>query len=160
KRGFEFLGIALTNGAIRPNRGSRTRLLASLDAVVNKACGAFRKYARTGKTSPSDNLIRALRDVSGLVEGWGKHYSFCNEKNFCAQVDIEIDARIRTLLGCYKSEANRAGTKGRRLLLGVPLTEQLESEGFSWRTPKIPADQEPTSPSATGVYSASSVVGI
>jgi len=133
--GFEFLGIEMGNGLIRPNRKSRNRLLASVSAAFNKSVFAFQSYRKAGTIFRSFTLIRTLSEVSGIVSGWGAHYSFCNDKNVFRQLDCEIDTLLRQYLGAYSAALKSVDQRGRRRLLGLHLLEELAHKCFDWPKP-------------------------
>ncbi|HEV2194345.1 MAG TPA: reverse transcriptase domain-containing protein [Candidatus Acidoferrum sp.] len=134
-QGFVFLGIELGNGAIRPSKDSRKRLLSNISEILDDGASAMRAHRKTGKINPAFSLIRTLNEVKGVVQGWGSHYSFCNEKNIFAQLDNALTSLLRGYLGRYSREIERANAKGRRHLLGVPLLEELACHPFSWAQP-------------------------
>jgi len=133
--GFEFLGIEMGNGLVRPNRKSRSRLLASVSAAFNKSVFAFHSYPKTVTIFRSFTLIRTLSEVSGIVSGWGAHYSFCNDKNVFHQLDCEIDRLLRQYLGAYSGALKSMDQRGRRRLLGLLLLEELAHKSFEWPKP-------------------------
>jgi RNA-directed DNA polymerase len=132
-RPFTFLGIDFSNGAIRPSEKSRKRLLTRVSNVLNAGACAFHSHKKTHTIARSESLIRTLYEVSGIVAGWGKHYSFCNEKNIFRQLDDQLSVMLRKYLGSYGDAANRTDSMGRRHLLGVPLLEELVSRPLSWK---------------------------
>ena len=133
--GFEFLGIEMGNGLIRPNRKSRNRLLASVSTAFNRSACAIHLYRKTGTIFRSLALIRTLSEVSGIVSGWGAHYSFCNDKNVFRQLDCEIDNLLRQYLGAYSAALKSVDQRGRRRLLGLLLLEELAHKCFEWPKP-------------------------
>jgi len=135
-RGFEFLGIEINNGAIRPSRVSRKRLLNRVQRVLQMSSTGFHEHEKSGELSPRLSLIRTLTEASGIVQGWGKQYYFCNDKNLFAQLDHQLDTMIRQYLSVY-AKTSKPGTQGqRRRLLGIPLLEGLASKPFKW--PEFP----------------------
>ena len=152
--GFEFLGIEMGNGLIRPNRKSRKRLLANVSCVLDHSAFAFRSYRKTGAISRSLALVRSLSEVSGIVSGWGKHYSFCNDKIVFGQLDGEITELLRRYLGAYAQETKSVDQKARRRLIGIPLLDDLASNAFVWprnnASPQLSANAT-ISPSTAGI---------
>jgi RNA-directed DNA polymerase len=148
-RGFVFLGIDIANGAIRPSRESRVRLLSKVSAAFTEGARALRSHRNTGKIDRQFSLIRTLHEVSGIVSGWGHHYSFCNEKAIFSQLDVELDGLLRAYLGAYSDAIKRADSKGKRRLIGIALLEDLVTHPFVW--PRIasvsPATPQPPAPS-------------
>jgi RNA-directed DNA polymerase len=130
--GFEFLGIELGGGLIRPTRESRKRLLASVSETFDESASAFRLFRKSGAIPRSQSLIRTLYEVSVIVYGWGKQYKFCNEKNIFSQLDGELDELLRKYLGVYDAERRSASPRIKRHLLGIPLLEELASSPFEW----------------------------
>ncbi len=146
KRGFVFLGVELENGAIRPSRESRKRLLDNLSSILDESACAFRLHRKTGAIDPSLTFGRTLVEARGIVQGWGSHYSFCNEKNILCQLDHAFSEMLRRYFRSFATEIKQTDLKGRRHILGVPLLEELASNPFSWNQPcaKAPAFQGAT----------------
>jgi RNA-directed DNA polymerase len=119
RKGFTFLGIDLVNGAIRPSRGSRTRLLSNVSEAFEDGIFALRGYRKTGTIDSAHSLLRTLYEVRGILSGWGHHYSFCNEINVFAHLDQAVDEKLREYLGLY-AEVTRLNRRSRRSVLGFP----------------------------------------
>ena len=147
-RGFEFLGIELGNGLIRPSKASRKRLIENVSRKFGASARAFRARGGADAIARSLSLIPTLYEVRGIVQGWGKSYFFCNEKNLFAQLDGELDTLLRKYLGAYKAAMNTAKQKGRRRLLGIPLLEELASRPFVWPKPSLTSSNVPPRPAA------------
>ncbi len=128
QRGFTFLGIDVVNGAIRPSRESRSRLLRNLDDVFQDGMSALRIYRKTGKIDSSRTVLRTLQEVRGIVFGWGRHYSFCNERNVFQQIDEAVSQMIRVYLGLYSDVLRSTDGSGKRRILGIPLLQELASQ--------------------------------
>ena len=133
--GFEFLGIEINNGAIRPSKESRKRLLGKIQKAIQLSVAGFYAHEKTGQLTPRLSLIRTLTEVSGIVQGWGKQYVFCNDMNLFGQLDSELDSRIRQYLGTYAKVSKPSCQTQRRRLLGIPLLEKLASKPFEWPKP-------------------------
>lgn len=131
-RGFVFLGIDIANGAIRPSRESRRRLIERVSSALDEGAHALRSYQKAGKIDRTLSLVRTLHEVSGIVSGWGHHYSFCNEKSIFSQLDVEVDGLLRQYLGTYTNQIAKADRKAKRRLIGIPLLEDLVTRPFVW----------------------------
>jgi len=152
-QGFVFLGVELQNGAVRPSRESRRRLVDNISEVLNDSVSAFRSYKKGGAMPSRRSLLRTLTEVSGMVQGWGSHYSFCNERNVVGQMDRALDQMLRGYLGRYAAERKELDAEGCRRLLGVPLLEELASRACSWNKAAmnaLPSHAQTTEP-ATAV---------
>ena len=98
KEGFDFLGIDLSNGFIRPARKSRERMIASIKKATSESVRAFRDHKTVGDIDRSLSLLVTLNRMSGIMQGWGKHYRFCNDTECLRKLDEEISAIIREYL--------------------------------------------------------------
>jgi RNA-directed DNA polymerase len=135
QRAFEFLGIELTNGLLRPARKAQEKLLANVRAEFDKSAKAFDTYRRDGRLESDLSLVATLRRVDGMVQGWGKHYRFCNDEKCFARIDELVDELLASYLGRYASARERGPQEGRRKLLGVRRLDQIERQPFRW--PKL-----------------------
>jgi retron-type reverse transcriptase len=134
--GFEFLGIEMVNGAIRPSRQSRRRLVQNVSDLFAVSAKAFRAQRKHGELNRAHSLIRTLAEASEIINGWGKHYFFCNEKNVFSQLDAELDRLIGEYLGAYSAARKVTNEKGGRRLIGISLLSEISKAPFIWRTPK------------------------
>lgn len=63
---FEFLGIELNNGMIRPSAKARDKFLASLTKTFSESQAAFRNYASGKPLKKEQSLISTLRRLDGI----------------------------------------------------------------------------------------------
>src|ERR1019366_1511991 len=91
---FEFLGIELANGFIRPCKKAQERVLASIESTLAESREAFREHRKTKKLTNALSLLESLGRVRGVMQGWGKHYRFCNDTK-CFE---HLDQRVLTLI--------------------------------------------------------------
>jgi RNA-directed DNA polymerase len=136
EEGFEFLGIDLSNGFIRPSRKAQERVIASIDSTIIESRRAFREHTRTGELANTQSLLESLRRVSGVMQGWGKHYRFCNDTKCFERLDQHVETLIKTYLAAYREEREKTDDAGRWRLLGIEAFTQIEREPFLW--PKKP----------------------
>ncbi|MGC2465977.1 MAG: reverse transcriptase domain-containing protein [Candidatus Acidiferrum sp.] len=136
--GFEFLGIDINNGLVRPSKTSRKRLLNKVQRALQLSTIGFYQHAKSGQMAPQLSLIRTLTDVSGIVQGWGKQYYFTSDKNLLSQLDSALDSMLKQYLQTYAKLSKPIGQAQRRRLLGVPLLEQLASRPLKWPKTKPP----------------------
>jgi RNA-directed DNA polymerase len=132
---FEFLGIELANGLLRPARKAQEKLLANVRAELDKSSKAFDAYRRDGYLERDLSLVATLRRVDGMVHGWGKHYRFCNDEKCFARIDELVDELLTSYFGRYTSARERGPQEERRKLLGVQRLSQIERQPFRW--PKL-----------------------
>ena len=101
--GFEFLGIELNNGFIRPSRDAQLKLLMKVQRELDASIVAFRRVKSGQPVAKPNSLISTLKRVDGIVQGWGKHYRFCNDERCFANLDTRIAEMIKKYLGAYAS---------------------------------------------------------
>lgn len=135
QQAFEFLGIELSNGLLRPARKAQERLLANVRAELDKSAKAFDVYRRDGHLERDLSLVATLRRVDGMVHGWGKHYRFCNDEKCFARIDELVDDLLTSYFGRYASARERGPQQEQRKLLGVQRLSQIERRPFRW--PKL-----------------------
>ncbi|WP_158920966.1 reverse transcriptase domain-containing protein [Acidisphaera sp. S103] len=137
-KGFEFLGIEINNGLIRPAQKARNKFVTGLReafASSRKALIAYRNGQPLPKTSA---VLGTLRRVDGVIQGWGKHYRFCNDERCFRNLDAEVGQLIREYLGFYSDARKGADPDRAAPMLGVELLGAQERTPFAW--PKISAE--------------------
>lgn len=130
--GFEFLGIELRNGLIRPTVKAQQRLIKSLGDTLKESGTAFRARRRGEPLPKSQSLLGTLRRVDGAIQGWGRHYGFCNDGATFAALDAAITAMIKSYIGIYADERASACDAGRRSLLGIESLAGMPRSPFTW----------------------------
>ncbi|MEJ2119307.1 MAG: reverse transcriptase domain-containing protein [Alphaproteobacteria bacterium] len=131
--GFDFLGVNLKRGLIKPAKKSRRRLIRrigeiledSIEAISNSKCGAI---------SPKFGLVRTLTVVSGMLKGWAEQYSYCNERNVFQTLDREIDKKLAAYIGRYGAlRTASTDLDEQRRMLGVSLLADVNAEMLQWK---------------------------
>lgn len=130
--GFEFLGIDLSNGFVRPSRKAQERLCESVRSTLTKSRDAFREHRKTGGIPNAQSLLGSLHRVRGVIQGWGKHYRFCNDTRCFERIDQRVSALVRDYLAAYREERLKTDDAGRWRLLGIEALAQIEREPFVW----------------------------
>lgn len=129
---FNFLGIEFANGFLRPAVGSRAKMIDSVDKALLESITAFRQSRDTKVLNRSMSLLRTLDKVNGIMQGWAKHYRFCNDGECLRQIDNMISDRIGKYLSMYRDERSKSDDVMRWKLLGIEATAQVERFPFSW----------------------------
>jgi RNA-directed DNA polymerase len=130
--GFEFLGIDLSNGFIRPCKKAQERVLAAIESTLMESQNAFREHRKTGGLANALSLLESLENVRGVMQGWGKHYRFCNDTKCFEHLDERVLGLIRNYLAVYREERERTDDAGRWRLLGIEALAQIERDPFIW----------------------------
>lgn len=129
---FEFLGIEFANGLLRPSRRSRERLIRSIQTALSDSIKGMRQYSRTGRLDKEHSLIETLNRLQGIMQGWGKHYKFCNDAKIFNAMDSEIQESLKMYFGVYRKEREKAGSAAGWQYLGIEALGQLRREPFRW----------------------------
>lgn len=130
---FEFLGVEFANGLLRANQKSRRRLIESVEAVFEKSCQGFAEAAKA-KSDVERHLSvsHTLRKVDGILNGWGKHYRFCNDVRTLDNLDKRVTELIRAYLGRYSEIRSKTDEKRWRSLLGIASLSMIERTPLEW----------------------------
>ena len=129
---IEFLGIEMINGFIRPTSKAQDRLLASLQTTFGQSKKSFLARRIGQAVKKEDSLIATLRRVDGIVQGWGKHYRFCNDSAVLKYLDTRISDMIRAYLGLYADVARNLDGTPRRQMLGMEFLAEIERNPLEW----------------------------
>ena len=67
------------------------------------------------------------------MQGWGKHYRFCNDAKCFEQLDQQVSTLIKQYLAAYRRERERTDAAlGRWRILGIEALAQIERKPFLW----------------------------
>lgn len=129
---FEFLGIEFSNGFVRPCKKAQERFINSIKSTLLKSQMAFRASKETGQIENALSLLETLGKVSGIMQGWGKHYRFCNDAKCLENLDQLVGALIKDYLFVYRAAREKTNDAGRWRLLGIEALSQIERKPFVW----------------------------
>lgn len=132
KDGFEFLGIHLSPGLIRPSKSSRDRLIESIKGAFDESAKGILGAKRGKAILKSQSLLETLCRVGGMIQGWGKHYRFCNDQETLRQLDVKIEGLLRQYLGIYRETRDAVDGATKWNLLGIESLAQIKRTPFSW----------------------------
>lgn len=140
-KGFTFLGIELVNGLIRPEKEARERLLSNVTEVLNESCIAIQRFSSGGSGSEDwdsrYSVLNTHRRLKGVIDGWSKHYWFCNDRRTFDSLDTRLDVLFESYRRTYSSCYQLAAPNRKRLILGAASLAGIDlSRAFIW--PKRP----------------------
>jgi hypothetical protein len=78
------------------------------------------------------SLSHTLRKVDGILNGWGKHYRFCNDVRTLNDLDKRVSELIRAYLGRYGEIRGKADEQQWRSLLGIASLSMIERTPLEW----------------------------
>ena len=129
---FEFLGIELHNGLVRPAGKARTKFLTTLSGTFDQGRKALIGYRNGQPLVKADALLGTLKKVDGIIQGWGKHYWFCNDRLCFENLDVQVRQLIGEYLGFYSHGRRRVEADRSAVMLGVETLGALERSPFKW----------------------------
>jgi RNA-directed DNA polymerase len=129
---FEFLGIELANGLIRPAAKAQIKFLSSLEVNFAESKKAFFARRRGERVKKERSLLATLRRADGMIQGWGKHYRFCNDAITFENLDARISEGIRSYIGAYSETIKLIDPVARRNALGIEMLAHIERKSLKW----------------------------
>lgn len=133
--GFEFLGIEISPGFVRPARKARMKFVSSIDAQLKASNVAMTGLRHGHKLDPKLALIATLKRIDGMIDGWGKHYWFCNDRQLFQSIDEKVRTAIGEYLGAYSDTRNRLPQEKGHLPLGLTNLGEMDRSPFAY--PKL-----------------------
>ena len=97
-----------------PAGRARAKFLTSLRGTFNESREAFKAYRNGQPLSKPPHFSALSKQVNSIIQGWGKHYRFCNDDLFFSNLDEEVGQLIREYIGTYRSEWHSATRRAPR----------------------------------------------
>lgn len=116
---FDFLGIELNNGWLRPSHKALEKLEINVSSRFEESLRGMRHTKVGQQISKKHSLVATLNRVDGIIRGWGKHYQFCNDDALFSRIDLRMQALVRSFLGEYRSIRDRRDARDAASLLGL-----------------------------------------
>ncbi|MEZ5655272.1 MAG: reverse transcriptase domain-containing protein [Sphingobium sp.] len=133
--GFDFLGINLCPGAIRPGSKAQGKILRSVRSAFSDSLKMMRGMKHGQPFERASSLTSTLKRVDGMIDGWGKHYWFCNDRQVFENLDQKISEYIRQYLGEYSAIRADTVVANHQKMLGVSELRHIPREPFAY--PKL-----------------------
>lgn len=133
--GFDFLGINICRGAIRPSSKAQAKILHSVQTAFDESLKAMRSAQNGQPFNKVSSLASTFKRVDGMIDGWGKHYWFCNDKQVLENLDQKISELIRRYLGEYTNIRNGTPKGKHQSFLGISELRTIPREPFVY--PKL-----------------------
>jgi retron-type reverse transcriptase len=140
--GIEFLGIQICPGFVRPTGKAQLKLLSKVDAVLERGRQALLGVRKGQHVHQSDSFLETMRRVSGTVDGWGKHYWFCNDRQVLKALDLKIWKKVLAYMGCYSQIRNEVGDTAKPALLGLAELATTSRAPFVFPALRVAKDVE------------------
>ncbi|WP_162789442.1 reverse transcriptase domain-containing protein [Altererythrobacter sp. ZODW24] len=132
EKGFEFLGIEIAAGLIRPAAKSRSRFLSKVTSSLRESERAILGLKHGNRITKSLSVIQTLKRIDGIVDGWGKHYWFCNDGKTFRDLDISIRKYIESYLSTYHNIKQSLKEEQKHLPLGILELGQRSKHSFQF----------------------------
>lgn len=131
---FNFLGVEFCNGLIRPGRKARKKIIENVAEQFKKSIHAMNTFKSEKGLDRRHSLTATLRRVDGIVNGWGKHFRFCNDKQFFEMLDADIKALIGEYCRRYRKIRESRSPVDAHMLLGMQQLSRIERRPLIWRS--------------------------
>jgi retron-type reverse transcriptase len=133
--GIEFLGIEIVPGLVRPAKKARSKFLTSVRLSLDASISAIAAMKQGKALDNKLALVATLKRVDGTIQGWGKHYWFCNDWQVFSAIDDKIKAEVARYLGAYTSIRMELPVDKQHLPLGLSSLSFFERSPFQY--PKL-----------------------
>ncbi|MDP3512693.1 MAG: reverse transcriptase domain-containing protein [Sulfuritalea sp.] len=130
--GFDFLGINFCPGAIRPGQKAQAKFLTSVETLFDNGRRSLIAVQEGKFSERTHTLLGTLRRLDGMIDGWGKHYWFCNDEQIWRNIDAKVSESIGRFIGLYADVRDNSVKDRRQGLLGVAELVRLEREPFAY----------------------------
>jgi RNA-directed DNA polymerase len=139
--GIEFLGIEISPGFVRPAKKARTKFLHSINTQLETSSSAIIGLRHGNKLDPKLALIATLKRIDGMIDGWGKHYWFCNDRQLFTSIDQKVRMAIKAYLGTYADTRARLPDANEHQPLGLTNLGEMDRAPFVY--PKLVSSSPP-----------------
>ncbi len=130
--GFDFLGIHISPGIIRPSDKSKERFLEKIENTFREGKQALIGRKNGQAVSRTGSLLGTLKRIDGTVDGWAKHYWFCNDGLTLGHLDQKVSEYVRDYLGAYKTVREAVNAEHHGELLGVSQLKKIPRTPFKY----------------------------
>ncbi|MGA3303151.1 MAG: reverse transcriptase domain-containing protein [Methylovirgula sp.] len=129
---FIFLGVEFCNGLIRPANKAKAKILENIAGRFKKSIHAMNTFKSEKGLDRKQSLTATLRRVDGIVNGWGKHFRFCNDEQFFNVMDADIKNLVSEYLGKYRKVRDSRSAADAPMLLGMQQLSRIERKPLVW----------------------------
>lgn len=133
--GIEFLGIEIVPGLVRPAKKARSKFLTSVRLSLDASISAIAAMKHGKALDNKLALVATLKRVDGIIQGWGKHYWFCNDRQVFSAIDDKIKTEVTHYLGAYRKIRMELPVDQQHLPLGLSSLSFLDRTPFQF--PKL-----------------------
>ena len=132
--GFEFLGIELSPGLIRPSATARKNFIQKIDAELELSKKALFGLKHGNSVPRANSVTQTLKRIDGIIDGWGKHYWFCNDIQTFKDIDARIHRAVAAYLGAFGAIRSELPDARKHLPLGFTELSFRTKSSFKYPT--------------------------
>lgn len=136
---FEFLGIEISPGFVRPTKKSRSKFLNSIADQIEQSVAEMAGLRHGNAIDPRFSFVSTLKRIDGMVDGWGKHYWFCNDRQLFNSIDEKIRLAIGDYFGAYSDIRSRLPSAQKHAPLGLTALGEMDRTPFNY--PKLSGEK-------------------
>lgn len=141
--GFEFLGIEIVPGLIRPSKKARSKFVKTVEDAFAASIAAMAGMKHGKVLDRNLSAVSTLKRVDGIIQGWGKHYWFCNDRQVFSAIDERIKAKVGSYIGGYTEIRNDLPEDQQHVPLGITALIALDSKPFEYPKTGFPTAPNP-----------------
>ncbi|WP_298466929.1 reverse transcriptase domain-containing protein [uncultured Erythrobacter sp.] len=130
--GFEFLGIEISPGLIKPAGKARQKFVRKVIDELGKSSKALFGLKQGNAVPKANSVTQTLKRVDGIIDGWGKHYWFCNDAQTFRDLDTKIHKEVAAYLGAYGAIRSELPEGQRHLPLGFTDLSERPKTSFEY----------------------------
>ncbi len=129
RNGFTYLGCRVTHNQVEPSASSRQNLLTKIKKEVSDAKINISSLAENPelKRRGESAYIQALARIDKIVYGWGKSFSFCNNRLPFQTLDRDSSKMIGEFEEWFLNKKKLLSAVQQRRAQGVTLLQDIES---------------------------------
>lgn len=137
RSGFDFLGINICPGKIRPSVKAKEKFLRSIEIELNEGLKALRKAKNGGDLPRHLSFLSVMTRVNGKIDGWSKHYWFCNDTDLFKSIDDRINLYVRSFMGGYSNIRKDLDIAMRAKLFGINQLSNMKRNSFVYKSAEL-----------------------
>lgn len=130
--GFTFLGVELISGIIRPDNDAINEFKSKINLLVSEGRHAFKVGVNQIPGEKRNDFLSILTRMHRLIQGWAKHYKFCNDHLLFARLDDFVNEKLREYIGGYSEATKDTSPRNKRTVLGVQLLGDIDWRSLEW----------------------------
>lgn len=125
---FTFLGCKLMPNQVAPSKASISNLIFKIESEIAFGKKSISNLLLKGTSRKTEiAYIQSLNRIDRIIYGWGKSFSFCNDRLPFKKIDQEIDQKLKDYEEWYFEKRQNLNCLQRRRLTGIACLQDIEN---------------------------------